>query len=50
MQCHYCDADAVVAPEHDGIKVGLCRDHFQQSIESFSTEPHLKEFEHRFET
>lgn len=27
MRCHYCDEPAVISPEHDGVKVGLCRAH-----------------------
>lgn len=36
MQCHYCDDDAVYAAESDGIKVGLCEQHFQERLEELS--------------
>ncbi|MFP4590363.1 MAG: DUF6757 family protein [Halobacteriales archaeon] len=34
MQCHYCDEPAVVAPEHGAVRVGLCRHHLRQHLES----------------
>ncbi|QZA87606.1 hypothetical protein K0C01_07245 [Salinarchaeum sp. IM2453] len=36
MQCHYCDDDAVYAAESDGIKVGLCEQHFQERLEELA--------------
>lgn len=37
MQCHYCDDDdAALAVEKDGIKVGLCEDHFRDRLEELS--------------
>ncbi|CCQ33857.1 hypothetical protein HLRTI_003435 [Halorhabdus tiamatea SARL4B] len=32
MQCHYCDRDADVAVEKDGVTVGLCEDHFRERM------------------
>ncbi len=32
MLCHYCDRDADVAVEKEGLKVGLCEDHFQDRM------------------
>ena len=36
MQCHYCDDAAAVAAESNGIKVGLCEDHFQERLEELA--------------
>jgi len=36
MQCHYCDDDATVAAESDGIKVGLCERHFQERLDELA--------------
>lgn len=36
MRCHYCDRDADVAVEKDGVKVGVCEDHFQEQMEELS--------------
>jgi hypothetical protein len=46
MQCHYCDddADADVAVEKDGVKVGLCKEHFQERLEELQDEGWLEEF------
>ncbi|ACV12101.1 conserved hypothetical protein [Halorhabdus utahensis DSM 12940] len=32
MQCHYCDRDADVAVEKDGVTVGLCEDDFREQM------------------
>jgi hypothetical protein len=36
MQCHYCDRDAALAVEKDGIRVGLCEEHFRDRLEELS--------------
>jgi hypothetical protein len=43
MQCHYCEADAAMAVEKDGIKVGLCEDHFRERLEELSESGFLEE-------
>jgi hypothetical protein len=36
MQCHYCEASATYAAESDGIKVGLCDEHFRERLEELA--------------
>lgn len=43
MQCHYCDEEAALAVEKDGIKVGLCEDHFQKRLEELSESGFLED-------
>ena len=33
MHCHYCDRKAAYAAEKDGVKVGLCEEHFRERLE-----------------
>jgi hypothetical protein len=30
MRCHYCVRDAAFTAEKDGLRVGLCKDHFRE--------------------
>ena len=32
MQCHYCDREADVAVESNGVKVGVCTEHFREQM------------------
>ncbi len=41
MQCHYCDRDAAYAAEKDGIRVGLCEEHFQERVEELAESDEL---------
>ncbi|MFB6206169.1 MAG: DUF6757 family protein [Haloglomus sp.] len=43
MQCHYCDDDAALSVEKDGIKVGLCEEHFRERLEELSESGFLEE-------
>ncbi|MFB6244448.1 MAG: DUF6757 family protein [Halobaculum sp.] len=36
MQCHYCDRAAAYAAESDGVRVGLCEEHFRERIEELA--------------
>ena len=36
MNCHYCDRDADIAVEKDGIKVGVCKEHFREQMEDLA--------------
>ncbi|SNZ12251.1 hypothetical protein SAMN06269185_1573 [Natronoarchaeum philippinense] len=47
MQCHYCDDDATVAAESDGIKVGLCEAHFQERLEELAESDALEDLRER---
>ena len=42
MQCHYCDEEAAFAAESDGIKVGLCEEHFRERLEELADSDALK--------
>ncbi|WP_185977159.1 DUF6757 family protein [Haloglomus irregulare] len=43
MQCHYCDDDAALAVEKDGIKVGLCEDHFRDRLQELQDSGFLED-------
>ena len=36
MECHYCGRTADVTVESDGVRVGLCEDHFRERLEELS--------------
>lgn len=36
MQCHYCNREAAYAAEKEGVKVGLCEDHFRERLEDLA--------------
>ena len=43
MQCHYCEGHADVTVEKDGIRVGLCEDHFRDRLEELAESDMLEE-------
>ncbi|MHB9287684.1 DUF6757 family protein [Halobacteriales archaeon Cl-PHB] len=45
MQCHYCDREADIAVEKDGIRVGVCDRHFREQMESLSESEWLSDVE-----
>lgn len=45
MQCHYCDRDAEIAVEKEGIKVGVCKPHFQEQMEDLADSEWLEDVE-----
>ena len=47
MQCHYCDREAAVAADHEGVKVGLCEEHFQEQIETLTDESTMEALRER---
>ena len=36
MECHYCGREADITVEKDGLRVGLCEEHFQERLEELS--------------
>ncbi len=36
MNCHYCDRDAAFAADSEGIKVGLCENHFRERLQELA--------------
>lgn len=47
MQCHYCEAPAAYAAESEGVRVGLCEDHFQERIEELAEAEALESIRER---
>ncbi|WP_248515589.1 DUF6757 family protein [Salinarchaeum laminariae] len=47
MQCHYCEKPAAYAAESEGVKVGLCEDHFQTRIEELAEADTLESIRER---
>ena len=47
MRCHYCDDEAAVSAESDGIRVGLCEEHFQNRLEELAESEELAELQNR---
>jgi hypothetical protein len=45
MRCHYCDREAAIAVEKDGVKVGVCEDHFRDRMEELADEGWLEDLE-----
>jgi len=36
MQCHYCEREADIAVEKEGVKVGVCQKHFREQMEDLA--------------
>lgn len=36
MQCHFCDRDADIGVEREGITVGVCEEHFRERVDELS--------------
>ncbi|WP_232686939.1 DUF6757 family protein [Halobacterium zhouii] len=49
MQCHYCDRSADLTVDKDGVKVGLCEEHFQERLDEFSDDEALQRLRDQFE-
>ena len=47
MKCHYCDQEAAFAAESDGVRVGLCEDHFRDRLEELSESDALEELQEK---
>jgi hypothetical protein len=43
MECHYCDADADVVVEKNGVHVGVCENHFREQMEQLADSEILEE-------
>ena len=41
MHCHYCERAATYAAEKEGVKVGLCEQHFRERIEELAESDEL---------
>lgn len=47
MRCHYCEREAAVSAESDGVRVGLCEEHFQERLEELTESEELAELQQR---
>ena len=45
MQCHYCDRDADVTVEKEGVKVGVCSEHFRDRMADLADSDSLRDVE-----
>jgi len=45
MECHYCDDEADVVVEKDGIHVGVCEPHFREQMEELADSEWMEELE-----
>ena len=45
MQCHYCDGGADVTVEKDGVRVGVCEEHFREQMEDLADSEWLERIE-----
>ncbi|WP_202614506.1 DUF6757 family protein [Halostella litorea] len=43
MHCHYCDREAAFAAESDGVRVGLCEEHFRDRLEELADSEALEQ-------
>lgn len=50
MQCHYCEKEAAMSVEKDGVKVGLCQQHFRDRFEELQSEGWLEELQEKLNT
>lgn len=49
MRCHYCSREADVTTSTDGVRVGLCDEHFQDRLEELAEAEPLAELEERID-
>lgn len=49
MRCHYCDREAEITAESDGVLVGLCAEHFRGQVQELAEAEGLEELESRLD-
>ena len=49
MQCHYCDRSADLTVDKDGLKVGVCEEHFQERLDDISDSETLERLRDQLE-
>ena len=49
MRCHYCDREANFTAEKDGVKVGLCEEHFRERVEELAESEELAALKERLD-
>lgn len=50
MRCHYCSREADVGVSSDGVRVGLCEEHFEERLEELAEAEPLAELAENVET
>jgi hypothetical protein len=36
MECHYCESGADITVEKDGVRVGVCEEHFRERMDELA--------------
>lgn len=49
MRCHYCSREADVTASSDGVRVGLCDEHFEQRLEELAESEQLADLEEKLD-
>ena len=49
MQCHYCEREADVSVEKDGVRVGVCSDHFRDRMAELADSESLQDVEEQLD-
>lgn len=47
MNCHYCDREAAFGAESEGVKVGLCENHFRERLQELAEADGLEALKER---
>ncbi|WP_436901494.1 DUF6757 family protein [Halovenus halobia] len=45
MECHYCEDGADVVVEKDGIRVGVCEEHFRDQMDELAESEWIEEIQ-----
>jgi hypothetical protein len=45
MECHYCDRGADVTVEREGVRVGVCEEHFREQMSELAEADWLDDLE-----
>lgn len=45
MQCHYCESAADITVEKDGIRVGVCEQHFREQMDELADAEWVEELD-----
>lgn len=49
MQCHFCSREADVVASSDGVRVGLCEEHFRERLEELAEAEPLAALEEKID-
>jgi hypothetical protein len=45
MECHHCESGADIVVEKDGVKVGVCEQHFREQMDELAESEWLGDLE-----